>query len=246
MNLLKYQYRLLTIVALVSIAYILTPPSPPQIPSSTIVDISWPNCKSTNHYEYSSGIVGVSGGLDFRNNSCAFNEAALIRKYGIYINTGYAGVPIVMTYRSTPKNCTNINQICLAYNWGYNATIAAITYASESNVHSQMWWLDVETDNSWSNHAAINKASLLGAVAAIRDKTILTTVGVYSSPVQWQTLTGSWHISLPTWVATGSKSERVAKNACTSKSFTDNTNWLIQYTTSLRRVYCFKLIISIK
>jgi hypothetical protein len=162
-----------------------------------------------------------------------------MQTYAVYINTGYAGLPNVKTYQSTPKNCSSTNQKCLAYNWGYNATLAAIKYTSASNMHSQMWWLDVETDNSWSNDAEFNRSSLLGAINAIRHLTIRTTIGIYSSPLQWKTITNDWQIALPTWLATGSNSQHIAKNACLSKSFTGNTNWLVQYTKVLdQNVMC--------
>jgi hypothetical protein len=60
-----------------------------------------------------------------------------------------------------------------------------------------VWWLDVETGNSWQAGSAgqqMNVADLQGMVAALRAAdggTGVSAVGVYSTSSQWQTITGT-------------------------------------------------------
>ncbi len=239
----RYQYAQLTISILILIFCSILFPGPQPTRNNSVVDISWPNCKISNIDEYSLGIVGVNGGLDFTNNQCLSQEASWLRGYAVYINTGYAGLPYANQYRTFPKDCSYKNAVCLSYNWGYNATMEAIKYASFSNVHSQMWWLDVETDNSWSNYWQVNRASLEGAIDAIQQKVIYAQIGVYSSPSQWAILTNQWHNQLPTWLATGGNIRSIATKECPKKSFTGGTNWLVQYTVGLdHNVVCTKAL----
>jgi hypothetical protein len=121
----------------------------------------------------------------------------------------------------------------LAYNYGYNATLYAVKYADSQLVASTSWWLDVETENSWTTSQVDNKSSLEGAVDALRQHTFLPTVGIYSTPYQWAVITGNWQNHLPSWVGTGSSNLIAAKAACRVQSFTGGGMWLAQYTPSL-------------
>ena len=202
--------------------------------SQTIVDVSWPNCKLTPDKLYDTGIIGVNGGLDFRPNPCLAKQTSWFVHYALYINTGYPGSTGPRKFASSPKHCTNPDKLCLAYNYGFNATQYAIRYADLQNAHAGQWWLDVETDNSWTDNFLVNRASLRGALAAIKRSALFPpTVGIYSTTGQWNAITGQWHNGLPAWLATGSLSKSVAAEACRSRAFTGGQIQLTQYTAGL-------------
>jgi len=197
--------------------------------SNNIVDISWPNCKHAAVYAQ-SGIVGVTGGLDFRPNPCLNDEFGWLNHAALYMNTGYPGVGYARRFSHTPQQCQPTASRCLAYNYGYNASLYAIHYAASRNAHSNLWWLDVETENSWSTNTTLNKAALQGAVDALKQTIPFVTVGIYSDGQQWGELTGGWPNHLPSWMATGAAQLSAARSACQAPSFDAGTNWLAQYT----------------
>jgi len=211
--------------------------------SKTIVDVSWPNCTAIPANIYGDGIIGVNGGLDFRPNPCLAKETSWFVSYALYINTGYPGSTSARKFPSSPKRCSNSEKQCLAYNYGFNATQYAIKYADLQNAHASQWWLDVEVDNSWTDNFLVNRASLQGAAAAIKQNVLFSTVGIYSSPDQWNIITGKWQNRLPAWLATGSYSAATAAGACENRSFTGSAIWLSQYTQGLDKNFpCSALV----
>lgn len=195
-----------------------------------IVDVSWPNCGAKTSDVFATGIVGVTGGLDFHPNPCAGEEAGWFSHYAIYMNTGYPGNARGQRFRSTPQHCGSKDNRCLAYNYGFNAALYAINYAAQQNVHAASWWLDVETENSWTDNFLVNRQFIRGAVAAIRQKVWFAEIGIYSSPNQWQEIVGPWQNKLPVWVATGATDKASAVKECKAKPFTGGKTWLSQYT----------------
>ena len=198
-----------------------------------VVDLSWPNCKTLSQTIYSSGIIGVTGGLDFHANPCLAQEVPLIIKVSLYLNSGYPGPKYRSNQQNSPHICSKENDVCHAYNYGYNAALYAIKYADIKNAHARLWWIDVENDNSWTNSSIVNRAEISGSLDAIKNNIFLAKVGVYSYPGQWNLLTGNWRNLLPAWVATGQYSQSVALKACKSRSFTSGPLWLSQYTDKI-------------
>jgi hypothetical protein len=214
--------------------------SPPTyVAGSTGVDVSWPtgNCYAAPQFIRSWAIVGVNDGLDFRGNPCLRSEAARFPNASLYVNTGYASSANGHIFPSFPEHCVHSDKECLAYNYGYNAGKYAVTYAASQGVHAAMWWLDVETDNSWSNNILYNRASLEGETAAIQRYTLIGHVGIYSYPGQWVAIMGDWHNGLPNWVATGTDQRSVAIAWCSGQNFTGGPTWLTQYTLKLDQDY---------
>lgn len=207
-----------------------------------ITDVSWPNCSYRPTQLFQAGIVGVTDGLDFRPNPCLVKETTWFEHYALYMNTGYPGETYGKKYLSTPLSCAKSYQQsqCLAYNYGYNAAVYAIQYASIRGVHASIWWLDVETDNSWTTSDSVNQAVLVGAVDAISQQIPFSTVGFYSDSYQWNTIVGtSWQNELPVWLGTGSVTASAAREACSESGFTGGSVWLSQYTQGLdKNVTC--------
>lgn len=207
--------------------------------SSATVDLSWPNCSPTPNQAFGSGIIGVTGGLDFSPNPCLAQETSQFSNYSLYTNTGYPGRLYGIKYASYPLDCSHINYNCLGYNFGYNAAEYAINYSSLQAAHSNTWWIDVETENSWTLQPKINRSVLMGAIAAIKQIPFIRQIGIYSTPNQWDFLTNSWNNKLPVWIGTGSASRQVAIDACQTKSFTGGPIILSQYISVLDTdVYC--------
>jgi hypothetical protein len=204
-----------------------------QHSSSSTVDVSWPNCKVKTNTEFQSGIIGVTGGLDFKPNPCLGRETSWFSNYSLYMNTGYPGRSYGIKFASYPKLCNSTDYDCLAFNYGYNAAKYAINYANSQDAHSRTWWLDVETDNSWTLHSRINVSVLQGAIAAIRQVPFIKQIGIYSDSYQWNFLTGSWHNKLPIWIGTGSTSRQEALSSCRTQSFTRGKIAFVQYTQKI-------------
>jgi hypothetical protein len=206
--------------------------------TATIVpDLSWPNCAVATAGGPSSGIIGVDGGLDFHPNPCLSSETKLFTSYALYLNTGYPGPAYAEKYADSPLACNQTDYLCLAYNYGYHAAEYSIGYANTQSAHSFMWWLDVETSNSWTNNVLQNQAALTGMIAAIKKDTLLPNIGFYSYPGQWNLITGDWHNGYPVWVATGSTSPALAISFCSDENFTGGSTWLSQYTPNLDQNY---------
>lgn len=202
--------------------------------NSTGEDISWPNCNNLNFKPSVFGIVGVNGGLSLRPNKCIGDEASLYKQsLSLYVNTGFPGSPYDIKYANYPKNCSLNDVSCLAYNYGYNSGKYATNYALSSGVVANNWWLDVETINSWTTNSSINKSSLQGEVDAIRQSVNPSTLGFYSFPPEWVSLTGNWRPGSPNWVATNSNYKSVAVSQCKDYNFTGGLTFLAQYIGSL-------------
>jgi len=194
------------------------------------VDVGYPNC-SASIPNVSFGIVAVTGGLGFHPNPCLKTEAANFKNLSFYVSAGYPGKSYGLKYNGSPKSCTSSDLDCLAYDYGYNAGLYAVNYAKSSEVHSLTWWLDVETINSWTNDPAQNQNSLQGEHAALMAAGA-TTVGVYSTTDQWDSLTGSWLNKWPSWGATTWTTAKQAATYCTGHEFTGGPSYLMQYLGS--------------
>ena len=105
-----------------------------------------------------------------------------------------------------------------------------------------VWWLDVETGNSWQSGTAdqqMNVADLQGMVQALRDDGVsgATAVGVYSTSYQWSTITGGSTgaagpslAGLPDWLP-GATTQSGAVSNCSAAAFTGGKVVLTQWTS---------------
>ena len=107
---------------------------------------------------------------------------------------------------------------------------------------SYSWWLDVETANSWQSDTTMNVADLQGMVAGFGASAV-TTVGVYSTSSQWNSVTsgtttaasGSLY-QLPNWIP-GATTESQAASNCAETSFTNGHVAVTQWTGTLDNDY---------
>ncbi len=199
--------------------------------NSAMVDLSWPNCGRLPKEYFSKAIVGVTGGLDFHANNCAGNEASMAETYELYVNTGNPGLPKINRFNNNPLACRGSSLlICNSFNYGYHAATYALRQASMANLHSALWWLDVETDNSWTASKNANRADIYGMLEAFSAVSFLKPkIGIYTTTNQWHAIVGNWTLGLPLWLATGSTSKETAQHACLSSSVTGKPVSMTQY-----------------
>ena len=92
-----------------------------------------------------------------------------------------------------------------------------------------MWWMDIETANSWSYSTLLNQGTISGATQFFKRQQGIA-VGVYSMPSMWRSITGNYRNKLPVWIAASSASPATF---CTSKyGFTGGTVYIVQYAFS--------------
>lgn len=207
------------------------------VPHTTGYDVSWPNCTAQKPTDNAWGIVGITGGLVFHKNPCLREQSTWFRTTGLYINTGYPGIASARRYMAAPRRCSYTDESCLAYNYGYASGQYAMKLAFSNHLYTPVWWLDVETENSWSDSTTINRQVLRGTADAVRRMSAGATVGYYSYPGQWDRITGTWRPQAPAWVATGSAHRTVAVDGCLVPGFTNGPVVLTQYVHALDRDY---------
>jgi len=205
---------------------------------TTGYDISFPQCGGA--YPHGAfGIVGVNGGYPFVHyNPCLGDEVRHTPNPALYINTGYDPLYTQLDGRHTTFDCL-VQSVAVggtadqkaAWAVGCSEASRSIAYAASQGVAApSSWWLDVETENSWSStDLSLNQFTIQGVVDTILRQSP-AAVGVYSTPVQWKQIVGNLPISgvLADWVATGISSARRAPRAC-ADSFTGAPVWFVQY-----------------
>jgi hypothetical protein len=200
---------------------------------TTGVDVSYPNC-STSIPNVSFGVVGVNNGLVYGHNNCAAAEAKHFSNLSLYVNTGLNTSASSSYYTQAQVGC-NGDVNCAAYNYGYNAAKDAIGYAQSQGLSSNKWWLDVETSNTWNKDTLQNQKSLQGEYDALAANGA-TTVGVYSTTAQWQSVAGGWQNNWPSWGATTWTTAKQAQTYCTGHQFTGGPSLLMQYISRQSRL----------
>jgi hypothetical protein len=119
-----------------------------------------------------------------------------------------------------------------AYNFGWNGAAYALAVAQGISpaVTSLTWWLDVETENTWAGTHAANSAAIQGYFDYLKASGV-AVVGVYSTRLQWNLITGGYSLgSAPNWVA-GASSADDAVGFC-SAGFSTGPVWLVQFQFS--------------
>lgn len=166
-------------------------------------DVSWPNCE-VSLPKQDFGIVGVNNGTPFTHNPCfrqQYEWASSTHSASIYMNLDLNPNYLVERGKSGPYgDCSGEDYSCLIQNYGYNAAKHAHEHAKENGANdSAMWWLDIETLNTWTDSFDYNRLSIDGAVRYFQDKNM--NVGIYSTPMLWKEITGDYKNGLPAWPA---------------------------------------------
>ena len=166
---------------------------------------------------YSVAVVGVDGWAAGDDNPCLAPETDWAEEavYPSGHGTGEPPYDLYMFLNSPAYNSTidltgpagtcddfsgNTWATCLAYNYGYNAAVAAVRYATAQGADASVWWLDIENavcapglwsdapdGQWWSCDLSLTAATIQGSLDALRSLNI--TPGIYSSAVQWEGIT---------------------------------------------------------
>ncbi len=174
-------------------------------------DISWPQCGgpypglATNMF----GIVGVNDGRPQTENPCFASELGWA-----LTNPGFAGIYLNVAYGTSyagPMTCDPTDHGCMAYNYGWltgqYAFVTALVDSGGASEEIPNWWLDVETDNTWSGDRAVNADVVRGVLDYFQQAQGIQA-GVYSVNFMWGEIAGSYApAGVPNWVAGGSDAQ---------------------------------------
>jgi hypothetical protein len=157
-------------------------------------DISKYQCSSLPAGDHQIGIVEVDGSSSGNPNPCLPTELAWAG--------GGLNLYTYLTYATSGANQPGCNGD-VACNAGYQAGIQAYTDASNAGAGSPAtpWWLDVESDPSWSANLAENAQFVQGAFNALHEAEGIADVGIYASPGVWNNIVGNYAPSVPYWMA---------------------------------------------
>lgn len=210
-------------------------------------DVSWPQCGRTLPGEQAFAIVGVNGGLANDTNPCFDTQLAWAQgstgatvqpKVALYVNTANPGFansggtwwpdsnvyPLSgVTVDNPYGTCTGGYDTACAYMYGYAKAWDDVYLRGVSQPSLYTWWLDVETENTWSNDRAANAADLEGMTDMFHS--VGARVGLYSTSYMWSQIVGplpasSTLNSLPSWLP-GASSEKGAKALCSAAPLTN-------------------------
>ncbi|HEX2247545.1 MAG TPA: hypothetical protein VHH13_08345 [Arthrobacter sp.] len=206
-------------------------------------DVSWPQCNKALPENPAFAIVGVTGGLANNTNPCLAEQLAWAEEetltdatgqpdVALYVNTAnaghtgswwpdsneYSGVVVDNPY----GDCSGAEDAACAYMYGWAKAYDDANIRGISNPEDYLWWLDVETENSWSTDKVANAADLEGMTDYF--ESIGADVGIYSTNYQWGQIVGqvsadSSLAGLPSWLA-GARTANGAKNNCSSPPLT--------------------------
>lgn len=209
----------------------------PSRGATTGYDVSWPQCGATYPRSPAFGIVGITHGLPWSQNTCLTSQYAWASSAtsapAFYTNSANPGAQSVHWNVQSPRaTCdgTSGNLDC-AYNYGWNAAQDSYTYANAQTgaASLRVWWIDVETGNSWSSSTGSNIAVLQGMADFLTGRA--PAIGFYSTSYQWGVITGGTRTfaASASWVAGASSSKQAASWCAPSYSFTGGTVKLVQY-----------------
>jgi hypothetical protein len=256
-------FRSITITAVALLAVLVGMPATASAAAPTRVgyDVSYPQCGTSLPSARAFAIVGVNGGLSTRSNPCLSTQLAWawrsngsvssMPKAQVYLNTANPGQVIEQvttwpTSGTTPYgDCDGTNSMACSWEYGWerasNSILSFFVPAArdarvESDPARYVWWLDVETTNTWqtgsSDALARNRATLEGMTASIIARG--GRVGLYSTNQQWAQIVGSVPsssnlASRPSWLA-GSTSLSDARSDCRKPALTPGSRvMLTQY-----------------
>lgn len=197
--------------------------------SSVGYDISWPQCPSNFPRGGAFGVVGVNDGIAWSENPCLTSEfrwaASRPGAAALYMNTADPGPqsshwnlggPSAASCDPANTDTQSAAYAACAYDYGWNTAKDALTVEASAvtTAASRVWWLDVETTNTWDGSGSANARDIQGSLDYLRSAGV-TTIGVYSTATQWQSITGGYAFTsyTPEWLA-GAGSARQAQSFC--------------------------------
>jgi hypothetical protein len=163
-------------------------------------DISNFQCAGQPPAPHTVGVVEVEGASFGSTNPCLATEA----------NWAGAGLNLYLylTYGTTPPSPPSVTdpacagaETPAACSFGFADALDAFAKAQRAGVDTAVaWWLDVESDPSWSPDPAANASLVQGALDGLHYEG-LNNVGIYASPGSWNGIVGTYQPAVPYWVA---------------------------------------------
>ena len=203
-------------------------PGTPAAPTSSFgFDLSWPQCGGLLPAPpYGFGVVGVTGGHLFSTNPCLREQWRWATDHGsfagLYLNSNAFTTDELVAFLAGPALSCKGFVPCAYYQWGRQGAADALKAAKD--LAAPMWWLDVETGNTWATDPNANAVIVRGMVDELRAQG--KRVGIYSTALQWNEITGGFDPGLPTWVAGADPGGPSAW--CSGHSFGGGPTWLVQ------------------
>lgn len=232
--------------------------TPPRNAEPVGIDVSWPQCGKTLPKKPAFAVVGVNNGLANTTNPCLEAQLAWANtapnppltaqpRVALYVNTAnpgrqgswwpssnhYGGVDVDNPYGACGSGEGDFR--ACSYMYGYAKAYDDATSRGVDDPEKYLWWLDVETENSWQPDKADNVADLEGMTAYFTS--INAKVGLYSTGYQWNQIAGTVPASsplagLPSWLA-GARSLTAAKSNCSLPALTPGSRVaLTQYVSA--------------
>lgn len=250
------------------------------VTSPTGLDISWPQCGMKVPTSQAFGIVGVNGGLATTTNACLKDQLVWANKsiggtkqdkIQLYVNTANPGGLGTASWPTTNIDsmgnatsnlygiCDGSDSLACAWQYGWNRAAEdvvlrfapAATQAGVSSLASSyIWWLDVETSNTWKAAGnAFNNQSNIAILEGMTSyfKSVGGRVGIYSTSYQWnQIVGGSVNTSsnlngLPSWLA-GASNLSSAKQTCSASPLTAGSSVVLTQYVSKSLDYNYSCI----
>jgi hypothetical protein len=210
------------------------PNVPPPIAKSDMfangargVDVSWPQCPGNQIPEGEANfvIIGVTGGKAFTRNEC-------YKRQFDWATTGQVIPQVYTNVNGVPRGyvnpaCEAADIACNSYHYGWDSATDAVNFARSQQTDPKVWWLDVETMNYWSPDRWTNAWVVRGAIEGLQSAG--RSVGLYSTPLQWDEIVGAYAPGLPVWTA-GAESLAEARGRCSRRyEFGGGQVTLVQY-----------------
>ena len=193
------------------------------------VDVSHNRCGWALPTERAFGIVGVNAGLPRSTNPCFAAQKSWAEgssggtsqpKMQVYVNTANPANPGAA---GSAWPCADLKASC-AYQYGVDR--AREDLAQVSGAAGYVWWLDVETENSWetSRDGKIRNRKVLEGMVDTMLGAGVAGVGLYSSPTHWSAVVGSVPagsslLGRPSWIA-GATGVGTARQKCAQPALT--------------------------
>jgi hypothetical protein len=233
----------------------------PEVDPALGYDVSYLDCDAVLPSTFGFAVVNVNHGRPYTANPCfadqvawALTGASTIQPaLSFYINTSNPGPSASRRWpgesTGAPEPCDGSWSFACAYNFGWLAAQEAFDRAAlvvgADDAASRHWWLDVETENSWSEDHALNTVVLLGNVGGLQSRGV-GQIGIYATRAHWAEITGATSpesrinapfADMPNWIPRLGPIDDAVQYCSPAHSLTGGPIQLVQFEFFLDRNY---------
>jgi hypothetical protein len=211
--------------------------APARAASGYGYDVSYPQCGKTLPSPASFVVVGVNGGIPFKDNRCLGEQFRWVRRvkadYGFYVNSSNPGATHDEWGKPGEMQCGGASaEWGCAYNFGEAAARNAYDYAARVTkaTYGHRFWVDVETANTWSKtDTAANVAVIQGMVDYLTARSG-RIAGIYATPNHWKKITSNAQATgVPNWHAAAKNRTAAAAKCAEGGSLTGGPLLIVQF-----------------